>query len=168
MSVRRQAALAAVVAVLVGGCSDEPEPRFEEPTSTPTPSESSTTTEPEAQTPEEFIREWVRLDRELQNTGETSEYMAVSSQCRACRDFAERVENVYAGGGRIETKGWRVASVQQLESDRYQLKVESQPTTVTDGSGETEEFEGGRATYELTLRRTADGWQITEWVEVAA
>lgn len=56
MSVRRHAAALLAAALLLAGCSDDPEPRFE-PTETPSPTESSSAAEPEAQTPEEFIRE---------------------------------------------------------------------------------------------------------------
>ena len=72
MSVRRSAALALIAALVLAGCQDEPEPRFE-----PTPSHSSSPTdpetdEPEAQTAQRFIREWVALQRDMQNHRRTA------------------------------------------------------------------------------------------------
>ncbi len=65
MGVRRTLAALVGAALLLAGCTDEPTPRFD-PTPSPSPTESETTAEPEAQSPEEFIREWVDLDREMQ------------------------------------------------------------------------------------------------------
>ncbi len=47
--VRRWVAVAVVVPLLMAGCSDDPEPTFEEPTETPSPTETtSEPSEPEA------------------------------------------------------------------------------------------------------------------------
>lgn len=168
MSRRRMVALALATAVLLSGCQDEPEPRFEDPTESPTPSESQSSDPPEKQSAEEFIREWVQLDAEMQNTGNTAEYLQVSSKCSSCRDFAQRVSTVYEAGGHIETDGWHVQSIRPVGGSRYRMVVNSSPTTVVEHKGaDAKQFEGGRATYELAIRRRSQTWQVTDWAEVA-
>ena len=110
MSVRRSAApalVAVLVAVLVlAGCQDEPEPRFE-----PTPSDSSSPTDPEtseepqAQTAEEFIDEWFDLAVEIQNTGDSEPLLEVSEGCRPCKSLITSVEAIYADGGSVRDPG---------------------------------------------------------------
>ena len=96
MHVRRTLAIALAVPALLAGCSEDPEPtpKIPEPTSsspTPTPTESET---PEAESPEDFIRRWVKAGDEMQVTGETAEYSKMSPNCKACQGFVESVEEV--------------------------------------------------------------------------
>ena len=55
-------------------------------TDPPTPSVSSSSADPtpteEAETPEEFVRRWVQVDREMQNSGDTGEYRAHHARLR--------------------------------------------------------------------------------------
>ena len=118
MSVRRSPRWRCVAALVLAGCQDEPEPRFE-----PTPSDSSSPTDPEtseepqAQTAEEFIDEWFRAHTEMQNTGETRAFLGVSAACRPCTSLPTRVYGFYEAGGyvRIETRS--VVRCRQLSDD---------------------------------------------------
>ncbi|MGH3345436.1 MAG: hypothetical protein ACRDO4_00515 [Nocardioides sp.] len=168
MFVRRTAVLAVAAAVLLAGCQDEPEPRFE-PTPTESPSESDPSEEPEAQTAEEFIRAWVALDAAMQQTGESSAYLGASANCTPCTDFAMRVEKVYAAGGEIRTDGWRVVSIQELQPGRtFRMVAVSSPQVVIAEAGAQEQrYEGGRGTYDIALRRVGDSWKVIDWNEVA-
>ncbi|QCC78266.1 hypothetical protein [Nocardioides daphniae] len=87
------------LALLLTGCAkDEPKPKFEEPAASPTPT-------PVEETAEEFLERWARLDREMQNTGETEEYRAITPGCKACIAYADRVDKIYAAGGEIVAEG---------------------------------------------------------------
>jgi len=94
-AVQRFLVTLAVPLVLLVSCSDDPEPILApSPGSTPTPTtesaEPSPTESAEPESPEEFIRRWVELSTELQNTGDAEEFVSVSDDdCRPCRDFAE-------------------------------------------------------------------------------
>ena len=101
MHVRRALALTLAVPVLLAGCSDDPEPKPKIPETTsssptPTPTESET---PEAESPEDFIRRWVKAGDEMQVTGETAEYDAMSPSARPVRRSSTNVDDVYEQGG---------------------------------------------------------------------
>ncbi|QZY28411.1 hypothetical protein [Nocardioides coralli] len=152
--------------LLAGGCSDEPEPRFEEPASTPSPTQSAS---PQAQTPEEFIREWVRLDREMQTTGDTTAYLSVSRECRPCRAVAERVETIFENGGRVETKGWAVDKIESLPTKGW-YRMEGSATTVViveEAGADEKRLPGGPITYDFVVRADDQGWQLVDLLEVA-
>jgi hypothetical protein len=169
MSVRHSAALALVAALVLAGCQDEPEPRFE-----PTPSDSSSPTDPEtdqpeAQTAEEFIREWVELQRDMQNTGKTAEFLAASPGCRSCAATAQLVEGYYASGGFVRTEGRRILDIEAVAVNRvYDVRVESAPTEYRERrGGRLQEFPGGVTTYRVTLKQVAGAWGLTDEVEVS-
>src|SRR6478736_10431719 len=110
MHVRRTLALTLAVPVVLAGCTDDPEPKPKIPETTsssptPTPTESET---PEAESPEDFIRRWVKVGDEMQKTGKTAEYDAMSPNCKACQGFVDSVEEVYGAGGSAEFAGTRI------------------------------------------------------------
>ncbi len=105
MSVRRTVAALLGAALLLAGCSDDPEPRFQ-PTDSPSPTESESSAEPEAQTPEEFIREWFELNTEMQNTGETEAFLETSARLQSLQQtWLDEWSEFYADGGFIRIDG---------------------------------------------------------------
>ena len=136
MSVRRSAALALAAALVLAGCQDEPEPRFEPtPSASSSPTDPETSEEPQAQTAEEFIEEWVDLHTEMQNTGETDAFLEASSGCRPCNKFADRIGAIYAAGGFVKTDGWTVDRTQCVgpaQQTRCDADVRSSPTEYRD------------------------------------
>lgn len=168
MSVRRTAVALAAAALLISGCSDDPEPRFEPPPS-PSPSESETTAEPEAQSPEAFIREWFELNTEMQNTGETSAFLSASRNCTPCDDLAKRVERIYQRGGFVDiesqdvrdiTPGSRSATIKQFD-----VVVFATPTRYREAAGgQMQSYAGGRADVQVTLVKYNDGWAMENLV----
>ena len=168
MSVRPTLAVLLAAGLLLAGCSDDPEPRFE-PTDPPSPTESETSAAPEAQTPEEFIREWVELQRDMQNTGEVDAYLEASHGCESCSSTARIVEDYYGAGGFVRTDGRSILDIQPIRpGETYDVKVRSAPTEYKKSAGgPLESFPGGVTTYRVTLKPKGDSWILTNEVEVS-
>ncbi len=110
--------LAAGVVIAVtalAGCTDDPEPRFEEPSESPSASES-TSAAADPQPWEEkskagavaFARHWIDVFNEAQATGETSALKALSAEaCKSCQGYIGQLDALYADGGHLETSGWK-------------------------------------------------------------
>jgi hypothetical protein len=167
MSVRRHAAALLAAALLLAACSDDPEPRFA-PTEAPSPTESSSSTAPEAQSPEEFIREWVELDNQMTASGETDEFRAASVGCDPCNEYADQVEQIYGAGGFIRTDGRTVTSVEKAElRGAYELRIESSPTKYKErAGGSVKSLPGGEATLRLVLRKRDGEWIVADEVQL--
>ena len=81
------------------GCSDDSSSSADPPS--PTPTSTSTSPTPDAETPEEFVRRWVEVSNEMQNTGKTGEYRSLSRGCRPCTAVADQVEGYFGAGGYV-------------------------------------------------------------------
>lgn len=167
MHVRRALALALAVPVLLAGCSGDPEPtpKIPEPTSsspTPTPTESET---PQAESPEDFIRRWVKAGDEMQVTGETAEYQGlVDKSCKACASFQKSVEDVYSSGGSVEFAGARVNGIKRRERNPPTFAVtKTLPETVIrrEQGSDPEVLPPGRTTLLVILKAKPDGWAVS-------
>jgi hypothetical protein len=166
MSVRRTLAATLVAGVLLAGCSDDPEPTFEPPAS-PSPSESeSSSAKPEAQSPEEFIREWFALNTEMQNSGETEAFLAVSLQCDPCSKLAKQVEEIYGAGGSIRLRGQSVERVRRIGSGEFSVVVNAAPTVYTESESAPEtRLPGGPNEYRMFLRKRDGAWMISDYLD---
>jgi len=167
MHVRRALALTLAVPVLLAGCSDdpEPEPKIPETTSsspTPTPTESET---PEAESPEDFIRRWVKAGDEMQVTGETAEYSSlVDGTCKACASFVDSVKDVYGNGGSVEFAGSTVNGIKRRERKPPTFAVtKTLPETVIrrEKGSDPEVLPSGQTTLLVILKPKPDGWAIS-------
>jgi hypothetical protein len=173
MSVRRALAVAAALPLLLAGCSEgDAEPKMPDPS--PTSSSPTPTAEPtaEQETPEEFIRRWAQVEAAMENTGDTSEYLALSRACDACNSLAKTVEGYYADGGYVKWEGWTIRSVRPWVEggpDDFAVRVDSAPTKYREeGAGPVKSFPGGRSTYKLTLRPQGTSWVVTDKTEIAS
>jgi hypothetical protein len=174
MHVRRLLALALAGPVLLAGCSDDaaPTPKMPEPStssSTPTPTESEA---PEAESPEEFVRRWVEVDREMQNTGETGAYEEISSKCKTCMSVAARVASIYEAGGFVKTDGLTIQRiVDQSAADgrkTLDVTVRSSPTVYKESAGGDEQrLPGGTVTYRMRLNAAAP-WRLIQLTQLAS
>lgn len=167
MHVRRTLALAVVVPLLLAGCTDEPEPtpKMPEPTSsspTPSPSESET---PEAESAEDFIRRWVEVGDEMQVTGETAEYDAMTPECEPCQGFVANVKEVYSTGGSAEFSGSRIIQIRRVGDapPTYNLTKDLPETTINRPNGTPETLPGGRTTIRVTLGKVGGQWVVTHF-----
>lgn len=174
MHVRRALALAVSVPLLLAGCSDDPEPtpKIPDPT-TSSPTDPVTETEtPEAESPEDFIRRWISVNTEMQNTGDTDAYLALSAKCRPCKATADRVEEIYAGGGFVRTKGWIVRGVMDQTGASggpiLDLAIESSPTEYKESpDAALQSLPGGQLTMRVRLNK-AQPWQVVQLTQVAS
>lgn len=165
MSVRRTVAALVGAVLLLAGCAGDPEPRFT-PTQSPSPTESETSAEPEAQTPEEFIREWFRVGTAMQNTGDTATFRSMSDDCEPCETFADDIEAVYDAGGYISIESERVLDVKQMESGDYVVNVRSTPTKFRESSdAQVDSFPGGVNTYQVTLTGRNGSWLLADYLD---
>lgn len=171
MLVRRTAAALLAGALLLAGCSDDPEPRFE-PTESPSPTESETSAEPQAQSPEEFIREWVSLHADMQNTGETDRFLMISPKCSACVELADLVDRYYAAGGYIKTAGWTLRSLERTSRTgntlEYQADIDSAKTMYAEAEGAQQEtLPAGNGRELFVVEKASDGWRMSEIAELS-
>ena len=145
MGTRTLAALA-VVAVLVAGCTDDPEPKIADPTSTPSSSAASPSpTTSEVADPEQayrdFIDSYVAAISESLSTGDPSAWLAMSDPgCAGCAGIAEKLAQAYADGGRIEGGSWSAGNVERVASSAsgqvWRVAVRSQRETWIGPDGE--------------------------------
>jgi hypothetical protein len=176
--VRRWVAVAVVLPVLAAGCSDDPEPRFE-PSPSPTESTSSAAAKPKAWEVQSqagavaFAKHWIDVFNEAGQSGDTSDLKRLSApECKACSNFVNMIEDLYATGGRLETRGWAVQAAVPAEGlsvdrPRVSMRVKQAPQKVHDGeSGSVESFPGGYATFSARLTWMADSWSMSELVIV--
>ena len=156
----------------LSACSDgEPitPPPFTPSTAASSPTASVTT---HAETAEEFIRRWVETDTKMQNTGDTTEYLAITEpKCSACTGLADEIKSIYSHGGTVRTRGFEVLSIEThafKDLLSAQVAVQSAPTEVIRKLGEEpEHLSGGNFTYKLTLSRRGNVWRIRSISQVA-
>jgi hypothetical protein len=165
-------ALAVAGALLLAGCSDDPEPTPKLPdltSSSPSPTASESET-PEAESAEDFVRRWVEISNEMQNTGETSEYLEISSRCAACKQVAQRVETVFDAGGFFKTDGWTIRSITDRSGNGARqvldVRVDSAPTLIKESSAAKEErLPGGDLVYRFRLG-ASQPWSLAQLTQV--
>ena len=167
MDVRRTLALALVVPLLLAGCSeDEPEPKMPDPSPTasePSPSPTETETA-EAESAEDFIRRWQAASDEMQVTGETAEYDAMTPNCKACQGFVASVREVYDAGGRAEFAGTEITRIQRSEQKppTYDVSMNVPETVIyRSDDGEPDRLPPGKTTIRVILDKTKSEWLVS-------
>jgi hypothetical protein len=174
----RLLAAAVTAGLALSACSDDPEPIL-----TPTPTETPTTTTPsptesesaEPEDPKEFIRRWVDLNTELQNTGETKDFLAASTKnCEPCHAIADRMTTIYSTGGFVRTDGWTVMSIRALNPGatkhaEFFVRLDSAPTEYREtADGPVESFPGGESLYRFVLTLRGDQWMVSDYIQRAS
>lgn len=178
MGVVRVRGLVALLVTLVAlaGCNDPSPPQPTPTTSTPTTSSptmsESTSPSPQPETAEQFIRRWVEMSNQMQNTGEVRSYLAVSRRCRACENVAKRIKTIYAAGGYVRTEGWTIVSIKNEgrvgHRRTFRVVVDSAPTEYVESStGDVMHLAGGSGLVErLEIAKVRDSWRVTDLGEI--
>ncbi|WP_110182301.1 hypothetical protein [Nocardioides solisilvae] len=149
--------------LLLAGCADDPEPKFAEPTEAASASPSESATQAAAETPEEFIRRWAELSTDMQNTGDTEAYLAITKGCRPCQDTADNISGIYAAGGSVEWGGMTVERIKTLSGGAFDVWTTSKPTRYRRSASASEKrLPGGRVKYQLVLADSGDGYVLVD------
>lgn len=151
------------LALLAGCAEDEPEPKFEaEPTTAPsTPADANT----QKETVKEFLTRWAKVESDMQNTGKTEEYLALSPGCQPCEAFASSLEDMYAKGGYIRTEALSIDKVKRVKGSKQQYHVwATQPPTVSRNSATDpeESNKGGSRSYLFSIGRSDEGFAVRD------
>lgn len=178
---RRTLTLALVLTglFLVGCSEDDPPPALPTPSPAPTvgafaeSDDTEPTAEPEPETAKEFIRRWPVVETAMLNTGDSSGYRAISTDCSECQGIADRVDAIYDNGGYIKTRGWTVEDTKRqgpASNEELQLVVRTfaQPTRYQEkAGGPKKRYAGGPITYRVAIKRTTEGWQLASVTELS-
>ena len=159
------------ICLMLTACAaeDDPTPIFAEPTAPP---DVTTTAQPEKETVEQFLDRWAEEGREMQNSGETASYRALTDDCEPCTSFADQVDEFYSAGGFIETEGQRITAVERDGKTNlavaYNVRAETSPTEYRESSDtQNETLAGGTVLYRIHLKRENNDWRFLNYVLVA-
>jgi len=162
--------LAAPVLVLTGcgGGSSVADPPVQS-----SPMSSPTSGPPAHETAEHFIRRWAEAEKQMENTGITKPYLALSKGCRACTTLAHLVSRYYSKGGFIVWGGWRILSIKKYPSSRndvsFAVRSSSAPTRYkSSADAKVQRLAGGRITYVLTLALEDSSFLVTSKAQLGA
>ena len=159
------------------GAGDEPGPDVAGSTSsTAAPTTSAPTSvapitnatpEPEVETAEQFIRRWHQVGDDMQQTGDTRSYLALSPDCRACADTARLIAAYYEAGGYVEYSGTRVTRVKKLGSVGKALEFEvdrtSPPTRYKESAqGPIQALDGGKDKIRIKIAQANGRWFVLD------
>lgn len=167
---------ALLAAAALAGCrgGDDPGPSPTDPVSsaTPTPDDPSASSTPQAETPEEFIRRWIAVSNSMQISGDTEEYRRLSNGCVPCDGVAARIEAVYGSGGRVDTEGWTVVSVQRTGGRKgrpvFEVAIDNDKTTVVEeANAPPEVLPGGEALMEFVLHARKGTYVVADLSQLA-
>ncbi|WP_101523496.1 hypothetical protein [Nocardioides houyundeii] len=161
-------ALVCLLALLLGACAEDPEPKIAAPSestsASASPSESVSEAAPPAdETPEEFIQRWVDTDREMQNTGDTEKLEQITSGCVPCGKTSTQVASFYAAGGFVEWGGMKIDRIEKVTRLVYEVWGTSLPTRYKrSAEAQVERLPGGPTKYRVFLKRGAQGLVLAD------
>ena len=170
---------AVCVLLALSGCTEDPEPKFADPSSAPdsaTPSTEPTSPEPtsttsgaaEALSPEKTVRTWVAAFNNASLTGRVDDLRALSADdCLQCNQVAEGLRSIYEAGGSIEGGAWRIQKLKRQgdfeESKTLGVLITSEKaTTIERQGGEPIEDPEMDLVMTWTLREQPAGWIVAE------
>lgn len=157
-------AIPLIAALLLTACAAEaePEPKFAppEPSASPTAVADES---PKKETVKQFLIRWAEAERDMQNTGETEFYLALSQGCAPCEAFAQDVTSFYENGGFIRTEAMEVERVERVRrSSNYRVWATMPSAEYRESSTDPEETtQGGPRLYEFSVSRTAETFNVT-------
>ena len=161
-----------VPALVLGGCSGDPEPKIApSESSSPVASASSSAT-PRATSPRaqqaQFIDKYFAVISTSISTGEPESFLALSSSdCQNCKVFAKNLAAAYADGGRIEGGSCRVVGTRHVRQAKFgaiwNVDVKFSRERWMDGNGNlTKIVRGGTQHFGIAVAAIKERWVVRE------
>jgi hypothetical protein len=168
----------AVPALVLGGCSGEPEPKFAPSESSSAVTGASPSESPHAQPPlaarkhtragaEAFVRFWFETFSQAMTSGDTQRVNDLSAQrCVSCSALTNTIDDLYRKGGHLETAGWLVeasftAPDYETSQPRFVLRVRQEKRTLYGRDGEVVDRTGAtNVPMRVTLTRRNNEWKF--------
>ena len=144
----------------------DPTPKF-----SPSPIESSSAP-PKRESPEHFIRRWLKAEQSMESSGDPTAYLRMASECKECRSLARQVRQIYKAGGFIRWAGSEVHSIKPYGSNggqAFEISLTSAPTTYKEAEGgPTEHLAGGTLNDVIRLKESGESWTVVARSELAS
>lgn len=134
-----------------------------EPTSAPsTPTTDPLTEAPKGETARQFIRRWVELGNEMQATGNTEAFLAVTGpDCDSCKKFANQMSQIYRNGGAVRGGRERLSDMKRETGAVWVVRRVAEPSEYTESTdGELKKFPGGDYRSRIILARVDGKWIV--------
>lgn len=177
---RVAASLALLAALTLTSCDGGDDPADPMSTWTPsgtieTPTNTAPTVDPLTQAPKgetarQFIRRWVALGNQMQETGKTEAFLKVAGpDCKSCRDFADSVAKIYKDGGHIAGGAETIVRLERESATQWVVTTEAEPTDYFESSdGPAKNFPGGKSKSRMYLASVDGRWIVGATEGVAA
>ncbi|WP_366522867.1 DUF6318 family protein [uncultured Nocardioides sp.] len=161
--------------VLLSGCADDPEPKFEdwepsatassEPAPEPSMPASSTPTPAQNLSPRSLVDAWLTAWTHALRSGDVDDVRVLSSpDCVSCSRLTTKVEALYAKGGRLDTEGWAPTRVARAPGSRdetptFVMQVRQARQTLYGADGNIVEVTpAATVPMRMTLVAAGEGW----------
>lgn len=167
-SLARLAGLSAAPVLILTACGDTSSSIADPPISS-APQSSDPTTKPAHESAKHFIQRWADEERDMENTGKTSGYLALTNHCQACSSLARDVRRYYAAGGFVHWKGLKVLAVRSTDDHQFTVRTDSQPTRYrVSANSPVQNLQGGVTSESVTLQAHGNSWRVTARARLAS
>lgn len=116
---------------------------------------------------EQFVGFWTDALNQATSSGDTEKFRSLSADaCRACGDFANQLDKLYAAGGRVESDGWEInkvvpeAGATDNEVGLMVTFTVSPQKVYQSEDAKAQKFEGGNQGFRFHLVREQGEWQV--------
>ena len=163
----RSFALAVAAVLLLGSCTDDPEPIEPAGNAEPTVTAPAMPDIAKAESPKgqiAFVRHVVSVLNFAVDSGSTHELEELfDPACEACGKYVARVRSDNADQGDVEGFKWRVTKGQVLEGDVVEASIEAAPYKRKDpATGEHTQVRAARYRLGFKLESRNDQWLVTD------
>ncbi|QNN52286.1 DUF6318 family protein [Nocardioides mesophilus] len=118
---------------------------------------------------EQFAGYWVDTLNEATTSGDTKTFKSLAApDCKACLDFAKRLDTIYGSGGHVETDGWQIEKIVPeagATDDEAGLMVTVQiaeQQVFAEKGAKPQTYPGGRQGFRLHLVRNDGEWHVQD------
>jgi hypothetical protein len=116
-----------------------------------------------------FVRHWIDVLNSAAATGDTSQLRSLSRQsCESCLSIAERIDQTYSAGGRIEGGGWSVLALKAVGKQPQGAPILEAGVRLSDQDyqpsedAKVEHFEGGPQPMVFRLSWIEGQWMVRQ------